>query len=278
MKTKTELIELYKLYISLSCTGKTIYRYTRIIELFFNTTNDPYNATYGQVLKFVSGFKSISAKKQAQGALMHFYKGVIPKPGLIVRLPKIKSAQALPEILSEKEIALVLSNISNLKHKAIISTIYFNALRISEVINLHINHINGSNRTLHIKFSKGAKSRIIPFSKDLHELLRSYYKKYRPKAYLFEGQAKPRYNASSIRKILQRALDKSNISRKITPHCLRHSRATHLLSNGMDIKLLSEFLGHSKLETTERYIHLKTSDLMEAIMLADNRISSKIAA
>lgn len=278
MKTKNQLLELYKLHVSLTCTGRTIDRYCYLVKHFFNTINDPYKVEYGDVLKFVSSFKSQATKAQAQGALMHFYKGVIYKPKLIVNLPKIKKHQALPEILSEHEIKTVLSNITNLKHKAIISTIYYNALRISEVINLHINHINGSNRQMHIKFSKGAKSRVLPFSKDLHILLQNYYKKYRPKAYLFEGQSNPRYTAPSVRKILKNALLKSNIHRNVTPHGLRHSRATHLLSNGMDIKLLKEFLGHYKIETTERYIHLQTNDIMQAIKLADQRIQSKFAA
>jgi len=277
-KSKKELLELYKLYISLTCTGSTIKRYTNLVQWFLDTINDPYSATYADVLKYVCSFKSLSTKAQAQGALMHFYKGVIHKPELIVKLPKIKKSKGLPEILSETEIEIVLSNIKNLKHKAIISTIYYNALRISEVINLHVTHINGTNRTLHIKFSKGAKSRVIPFSKDLHNLLINYYKKYRPKSYLFAGQSNPRYTAPSIRKILKNALLKSGITRNVTPHGLRHSRATHLLSNGMDIKLLKEFLGHYKITTTEKYIHLQTNDLMEAINLADKRIALKAVA
>ena len=276
--SKTELLKLYKLHISLTCSGRTIERYCHLVSLFFETIPDPYSVTYTDVLKFVTSFKSVASQKQAQGATMHFYKGVIYKPKLIVNLPKIKTPKALPEILSEDEIALVLNNITNLKHKAIISTIYFNALRISEAINLHINHINGTNRTLHIKFSKGAKSRVIPFSKELHLLLREYYKKYRPKDYLFTGQGAPRYSPGSIRNILKKALIKSGIKRNITVHGLRHSRATHLLSNGMGIKLLSEFLGHYKIETTEQYIHLQTNDIMTAINLADQRIANKIAA
>ena len=272
--SKTELLRLYKLHLSLTCTGRTIDRYSYLIEKFLKTIPNPYLVEYRDVLKFVTSFESMSAKKQAQGATMHFYKGVIYKPKLIVNLPKIKTPQAIPEILSEREIKMVLDNIQNLKHKALIATIYYNGLRISEVINLHINHINGTNRTLHIKFSKGAKSRVVPFSKDLHLLLREYYKKYRPKSYLFYGQNKPRYSPGSIRKILKKALLKSKIYRNITPHGLRHSRATHLLSNGMGIKLLSEFLGHYKLETTEQYIHLKTKDIMEAINLADQRIEN----
>ena len=271
-------LETYKSYIQLSCSGRTIECYSRIVERFIYAVGNPEEANYSQVLIFINSHNSISAKKQAQGALMHFYKGVVHKPGLIVRLPKIKEPQKLPEILTEAQVLALIASYKNLKHKAIISLLYYCGLRISELTNLQVKNVNGANRTIHIRFSKGAKHRIVPFPLETLLLLRQYYKKYRPASYLFAGQGKPRYNATSIRKILKNGLQKINIHKNVTPHCLRHSRATHLLANGVDIKIVKEFLGHKKIETTERYLHLETSHIQNSIELADQKIQTYLKA
>lgn len=275
MKTQNQNhLITYKNYIQLTCSGRTIQAYSRIVERFLYAVGDPREATYQQVLIFINSHKSVSSKKQAQGALMHFYKSVVRKPELIVRLPKIKPHQKIPQILTEKEAVKLIESYKNLKHKAIIALLYYCGMRISEVINLQVKNINGNTKTLHIKFSKGAKQRVVPFPLEVLLLLRQYYKKYKPTSYLFEGQGHPRYNATSIRKLLAAGLRRVAITKNITPHSLRHSRATHLLANGVDIKILKDFLGHNKIETTERYLHLDTSQLQNSIELADQRIET----
>ena len=104
--------------------------------------------------------------------------------------------------------------------------------------------------------------------------LRAYYKKYNPEVYLFNGQNSPQYNTNSISKVLKQQLFKNNINIKIRVHDLRHSRATHLLNNGIDIKFIQQLLGHRKLETTQRYLHLTTSNLQQAIQQADLKLAS----
>lgn len=266
-------ITAYKDYLGITCSGSTIDQYSGIVSKYLLKHPEPLKVKYAQVLEFVNSYNSQSSKKQAQGALMHFYKGILNKPELIVRLPKVKKSSPIPDILSEAEAIQIISSIRNIKHRAIIALLYYGALRISEVVNLHINHIDGNNRILHIKFSKGAKSRKVPVPQSTIELLRKYYKIYLPNAFLFKGQTKPRYSPKSIRNILKKALEKNGIKKNVTPHCLRHSRATHLLSNGVDIKVLKDFLGHYKIETTERYLQLETNKMTNLIDLADERIS-----
>lgn len=273
MKTENQKhIETYQNLIKLSCSGRTIDRYTSIVSKYLTTVGDPKAATYAETLKFIHTFNSQSSKKQAQGALMHFYQGVVHRPDLIPRLPKIKQAQKLPEILSQTEITTLLSSVKNLKHKTIITLLYHCGLRINELLNIQIKDINGTNRTLHVKYSKGAKHRMVPFSLDVLLLLRKYFKQYQPKNYLFNGQNTLKYTASSVRKFLHKEVSKLHILKNITPHCLRHSRATHLLNNGVDIKMVKDFLGHFKIETTERYLHLTVQDLQNQIDQADTKI------
>lgn len=272
MKTKDQYLETYVNLIKLSCSGRTIDRYSSIISGFLDVAPVPERATYSQTLSYLHTFNSQSSKKQAQGALKHFFKGVVPRPDLIPRLPKIKQDQKLPEILTETEIQLLLQHTKNLKHKTMLTILYHCGLRINELINIQIKDISGSNRTLHVKFSKGAKHRIVPFSLPVLLLLRKYFKKYRPKNYLFNGQKKLRYTASSVRKFLKAEILKLKINKTITPHSLRHSRATHLLNNGVDIKKVKDFLGHFKIETTEKYLHLTVNDLQTSIENADAKI------
>ena len=271
-----QLIKTYKNYLSLTCSGKTIERYSSLVINFLQSIEDPNNVSYDQVLKYVCSYKSIAARKQAQGALKHFYKGVVYKPELVVRLPKIKMKSKLPQILIPQEIQDLLSEISNIKHKAIIHILYYGALRVSEVTNLKIIHVNGASKNFNIEFTKGAKSRLVPFSHETLLLLRKYYKAYQPTIYLFNGQGGLKYSPKSIRAILNNSLIKAGIFKKVTPHGLRHSRATHLLANGVDVKIVKELLGHSKISTTERYLHLTTHNIQESMLQADLKIKYNI--
>ena len=112
----------------------------------------------------------------------------------------------------------------------------------------------------------------MPIPEATKNLLCLYYFHYRPQIYLFEGKPGKKYSVSSVRKILNKALISIGITKHIRVHDLRHSRATHLLQNGMDIKLLKDILRHKKIETTERYTHLTTANLESAMVQADNKI------
>ncbi len=135
-------------------------------------------------------------------------------------------------------------------------TIYSAGLRVSEVLNLRIRDIDSQLMIIRIHQGKGRKDRNVPLAKNLLPLLRKYWISYRPKEYLFEGTTGKPYSASSIRKILKRALATCHIHKAITVHSLRHSYATHLLESGIDLRYIQILLGHSNPNTTAIYTHL----------------------
>lgn len=176
-------------------------------------------------------------------------------------LKRIKRKSTLPDVLSIEEIKQVLDSIDNLKHKAIISLIYSCGLRISECINLKNIDIDSKRMLIKIVQGKGKKDRLVQLSPKLLNLLRDYYKEYKPKVHLFQGQSKDEYSARSIQKILKKALEKCKIKKRITVHSLRHSFATHLVEQGTDIRIIQEILGHKDIRTTQIYTHISSASI-----------------
>jgi integrase/recombinase XerD len=125
-------------------------------------------------------------------------------------------------------------------------------------------HIDSMRNIVLLKNSKGKKDRIVPLSTKILEMLRDYYKVYKPKTYLFEGQTIGlQYDARSLQLILKQALQKSGITKPATLHWLRHSYATHLLESGTDLRYIQELLGHSSSKTTEIYTHVSTKSIQQ---------------
>ncbi|RIV30368.1 integrase [Flagellimonas lutimaris] len=128
-------------------------------------------------------------------------------------------------------------------------------LRIGEAINLRIDDIDSGRMLIHIKGGKGKKDRYTLLSPSFLKILREYYKQFRPKEYLFQGQKALKYSASSAQSVLKKAVISSGIRKKVTLHTLRHSFATHLLESGTDIRYIQELLGHNNPKTTMIYTH-----------------------
>jgi integrase/recombinase XerD len=167
-----------------------------------------------------------------------------------------KRAFRLPEVLSLEEIERILNALSNVKHRTMLALIYSVGLRRNELLSLRIKDIDSTRMVIHISNSKGKKDRIVPLSPTTLELLRHYYKVYRPKDYLFEGQFGGQYTARSIQALFRQAMERTGINNKATVNTLRHSYATHLLENGTDLRIIQELLGHKSSKTTEIYTHV----------------------
>ncbi len=145
-----------------------------------------------------------------------------------------------------------------------LSLIYACGLRRSELINLTLNDIDSKRNVIIIRQSKGKKDRIVPFSGKVLEMVRDYYKLYKPKHWLFEGQnTSEKYSEQSLQSVLKTALEKTKITKPVTLHWLRHSYATHLLENGTDLRYIQELLGHNSSRTTEIYTHVSTKSLQQ---------------
>jgi len=199
---------------------------------------------------------SISQQNQIINAIKFYYEKVLGREKQYYELHRPRKEHKLPKVLSKKEVRSIFEATSNLKHKCILMLIYSAGLRRSELINLKISDIDSERMVTHITGGKGKKDRISLLSDNLLQLLRQYYKEYRPDKYLFEGQNGGKYSATSVANILKKAAIKAGINKSVTPHMLRHSFATHLLEQGTDLRYIQELLGHESSKTTEIYTHV----------------------
>ncbi|MFN7656195.1 MAG: tyrosine-type recombinase/integrase [bacterium] len=196
-------------------------------------------------------FTSISQQNQVINSIRFLYKFGLNKKYDKVSFKRPKSEKKLPKVIDNDYIIECLSKINNLKHKSILSLSYSVGLRVSEVVNLKIEDIDSKRMIIHIKNAKGRKDRVVPLSQNILELLRSYYKEFRPIDFLFNGQNNLKYSTGSCNQIVKKYLGE-----KYHIHQLRHSCATNLLENGTDLKLIQKILGHYSVKTTEIYTHV----------------------
>ena len=199
---------------------------------------------------------SISQQNQRINAIKFYYEKVLSREKQYYELHRPKKEHRLPKVLSKQEVKRIFDVTKNLKYKCILMMLYSAGLRRSEVLNLIHSDIDSERMVVHINGAKGKKDRISLLSDNLLQLLRQYYKEYRPKQYLFEGQNGGKYSASSVAKILKKSALKAGIRKNVTPHMLRHSFATHLLEQGTDLRYIQELLGHDSSKTTEIYTHV----------------------
>ena len=172
-----------------------------------------------------------------------------------------RKEKKLPNVLSKNEIQLLFNSTYNLKHHTILAVIYSCGLRVSELINIKINDIDNNRMVIHIRKAKGNKDRQVQLTNQVLEFLRKYYKKFNTVKYLITGQNGGKYSTTSIQKIIKNSALKAGIYKKVTPHNLRHSFATHLLENETHIRFIQTILGHSDIKTTQIYTHVSNAHL-----------------
>ena len=207
---------------------------------------------------------SASYQNQIVNAIKLFFKTIRETKIDVDKIHRPKRAKVLPNVLSKEEIKLILNAHSNIKHKMMLSLIYSCGLRCGELLALRPVHIDANRNIVLLKNAKGKKDRIVPLSLKILEMLREYYKVYRPTSYLFEGQIKGQpYDDRSLQQVLKQALQKTGITKPATLHWLRHSYATHLLESGTDLRYIQELLGHNSSKTTEIYTHVSTKSLQQ---------------
>jgi integrase/recombinase XerD len=205
---------------------------------------------------------SFSYQNQMINALKLFYAEIIKHDLKVDQVRRPRSEHKLPNVLSKEEVKMLLKMMQNLKHRAMLSTIYACGLRRGELLNLKPQDIDSKRGVLIIRNAKGKKDRVVPIAGKIVELLREYYRQYRPKHWLFEG-IKPGtpYDERSLQQVLKKAIFLAKIKKTITLHWLRHSYATHLHESGVDIRFIQELLGHKSSKTTEIYTHVSTKSL-----------------
>ena len=205
---------------------------------------------------------STSLLIQAVAALRFLYGITLEKPWPIAKIPFPKRARKLPVIPSRNEVAQFLDSIKNLKHRALLTTIYACGLRSSEVTHLRVSDIDSQRMLLHVQQGKGKKDRLVMLSERLLTLLREYWKEYRPSDWLFPGRSVDQpIREASLRDACRKILKDSGLKKNITPHSLRHGFATHLLEEGADVRTIQMLLGHRSLSTTSLYTHVSADRL-----------------
>lgn len=205
---------------------------------------------------------SQSSINQAYSAMKFFYATTLERAWNDIRIPRIKNSKKLPIVLSMGEVKALLECIDNLKHRAILTTIYSGGLRVGEATRLKISHLDSELMTIRVEGGKGSKDRYTLLGDRTLALLRTYWKTYRPDEWLFPG-AKPGepISASSVRSVFKKALAKAGIRKKASVHTLRHCFATHLLESGTDLYYIQRLLGHTTAKTTSVYLHITGKDL-----------------
>ena len=202
----------------------------------------------------------LSTYIQAVCALRFFYQNTLHRKIEIDRIPLPRYEKKLPVILSKAEVKALLEAPKNLKHRAMLSTMYGAGLRVSEVASLKVSDLDRERHVIWVRGGKGHKDRQVMLAEPLRELLSAYWRWKRPTDWLFPGTNPDCPIATtSVFRACQKAARKAGISKPIHPHSLRHAFATHLLDEGVNLLVIQTLLGHAHLKTTARYLHLSES-------------------
>ena len=184
-------------------------------------------------------------------AIRFFYRNVLGVDWDIEKIPYQKCGRNLPEVLSKDEVIALLDALPNLKHRAILTTLYSGGLRVGEALRLRLRNVDSGRMMIRIEQGKGRKDRYTMLSPKLLETLRHYWLEYRPATWLFPGRDPSRpISREAVEKVVRRAREKAGIGKHISPHSLRHAFATHEAKGGTNLLALQKFLGHARFETT----------------------------
>ena len=194
---------------------------------------------------------------QSISALKLLYTEVLKREWNRLSIPRPKRQHKLPQVLSMEEVRQILLALTNLKHKAVLTTVYSAGLRLSEVCKLKPADIDSKRMLIRVQQAKGRKDRYTILADTTLELLREYWKQYHPQQWLFETAPSRAMSERTVQEIFHHALDKTNIQKKVGIHSLRHSFATHLMEQGVALPIIQQLLGHSSLKTTSIYMHVQ---------------------
>jgi len=238
----------------------TIRNYAFFVEKFLNKTKKPAEELNEEDVKAylaeLFDTKSKNTIMLALASLKFFYQEILKKDFAQIKIPK--KEKRLPEVLTKEEVKRLIESTDNEKTRLIVSMLYSSGLRVSEIVNLKVNDLNLDERIGWVRKGKGSKDRIFTISESLANNLKEFLKE-KNNIYVF-SKDKP-LTTRNIQKIIASLRVKAGINKKITPHTLRHSFATHLLENGVDIRKIQFLLGHSSLNTTQIYAHVSQEEI-----------------
>ncbi len=205
---------------------------------------------------------SYSTIRTATAGISFFYKEILHRKDMALAIPKRKKSRRLPEVFSRSELVRLFGSVKNEKHRAMLMTAYGCGLRVSEVIALKVADIDSKRMMVKIYQSKGAKDRYTILPPILLAELRSYWLKYRPPYWLFtSNQTRGKLSRKTAHKIFIEAKDRAGIKKNVTFHGFRHSFATHMLEEGVDIRTIQILMGHASISSTMTYLHIARKDI-----------------
>ncbi|MBK7711400.1 MAG: tyrosine-type recombinase/integrase [Bacteroidales bacterium] len=250
-------------------SSNTVETYISLLDLFFKYFSDKAS---GDIIEddisdffhdfIVSNKYSASYHNQLISAIKMYYK-LNGSTGIRTgSLGRPRRGRSLPKVFSKEEVKLILNSSRNLKHRLILWMIYSCGLRRSEVINIRITDLDRSRGILNVREAKGMKDRIVPVSDKVWEKVDEYKNSYHPVFWFFEGQTGGQYSSESVYRVFKQALKNAGIRKEVGVHSLRHSYATHLHEDGVDIRYIQELLGHKSSRTTEIYTHVSRRNLI----------------
>jgi len=214
--------------------------------------------------------KSNSYINQSINAIKFYYEIVLGMPHRFYHIERPRKEKKLPKVLSKGQIKTMIDSTGNLKHRCIIASLYSAGLRRSELIKLTLHDINSERNLISIKGAKGNTERHTLLSQALLHQLRNYYKEWKPSVYLFEGVNGQPYSETSVATVVRKAAKRAGIMTRVTPHMLRHSFATHLLEDGIELRYIQQLLGHKSTKTTEIYTHVASDHLKKIVNPLDS--------
>ena len=253
---KTDYYEICEQKLKyLNYADNTVRIYLFYLNEFLETTSNIYPSRLisDDFQKYLDNyeFSSISQQNQVINAIRFLYKFGLEKKYDKVSFIRPRSEKKLPQVIDSDYLKNGLNKIDNLKHKTILSLAFSTGMRVSEVINLKITDIDSNRMVINIHNGKGRKDRIVPLTQYILELFRNYFRQYKPKEYLFNGQFGVKYSKTSCNQIVKKYLGKDYHF-----HTLRHSCFTTLLESGTDIRIIQKIAGHQSIKTTEIYTHV----------------------
>jgi len=255
---------LNKLRVELKIRGfspLTVRNYSFFVEKFLGRNNKNFTELNEDDAKaYLSEMFDTKSKNTimlAAASLKFFYTEILKKEFSQVKMPKKDSK--LPEVLIKDEVKKLIDSTDNNKSRLIISLLYSSGLRVSELVNLKVEDLNLQKGIGWVRKGKGGKDRQIIISNNLANELKGYLENKKDNIYVFSKEKA--LTTRNIQKIIKRTKERAGINKKVTPHTLRHSFATHLLEQGTDIRMIQVLLGHSSLNTTQVYAHISSEQI-----------------
>lgn len=254
---------------------QTVYRneFAQLLTLLGNVNVDTLNAERirSYMLYCTVELKMSEAQLHSRlNAIKFYFEKVLKQEQMFVDIPRPKKHSTLPKHISQRDVKKLFEATTNLKHNTMLKLCYGMGLRVSEIIGLKVVHIDSGNMQVLIARGKGKKDRYVNLPETLLPQLRHYFKEYRPKEYLFEGQYGGPYSTRSAQAVFKQAMKNARINKKIGIHGLRHSYATHLMEAGTDIGHIQKLLGHQNISTTLIYAKVTDRDVKKVKSPLDN--------